>query len=44
VPQPAFDPDKPHMAYPRDAYLKMLQAPDALITASASYAEPPVRA
>lgn len=44
VPQPAYDPAKPHMAYPREAYLAMLAAPDAAITAAASYAEPPVKA
>ncbi|MBI1406571.1 MAG: VOC family protein [Caulobacter sp.] len=42
VPQPAFDPDKPHMAYPREMYLQMLKAPDAAITAGASYSQPPV--
>lgn len=44
LPQPAYDPAKPHMAYPREVYLKMLEVPDAVITASASYAEPPVAA
>lgn len=44
VPQPAYAEDKPHMAYPREVYLQMLAAPDAVITASASYAEPPVAA
>jgi len=44
VPQPAYDPDKPHMAYPKDVYLKMLAVPDEVLTASASYAEPPVKA
>ncbi|HPU16163.1 MAG TPA: VOC family protein, partial [Polymorphobacter sp.] len=44
VPQPAFDPAKPHMAYPRDTYLKMLQVSDDVITASASFTEPPVPA
>lgn len=43
VPQPAYDPSKPHMAYPKEAYLQMLAAPDAAITAGASYAEPPVK-
>lgn len=43
VPQPAYDEAKPHMAYPKDVYLKMLQVPDAILTASASYAEPPVK-
>ena len=44
VPQPAYDPTKPHMAYPRDAYLQMLATPDAVIAKAASYAEPPVAA
>lgn len=44
VPQPAYDPDKPHMAYPKDAYLRMLAIPDDVLTATASYAEPPVKA
>jgi len=44
LPQPEFDATKPHMAYPRDVYLKMLKVPDAQITAGASYAEPPVPA
>jgi len=44
VPQPPFDPDKPHMAYPREIYLRLLQAPDAAIFAAASYPEPPVHA
>jgi catechol 2,3-dioxygenase-like lactoylglutathione lyase family enzyme len=44
APQPAYDPDKPHMAYPKEVYLRMLGAPDEMITASASYSEPPVPA
>jgi hypothetical protein len=44
VPQPAFDESKPHMPYPREAYLKMLAAPDELILKMASFAEPPVPA
>lgn len=44
VPQPVYAEDKPHMAYPQAAYLQMLAVPDAVITASASYAEPPVGA
>lgn len=44
VPQPAYDPEKPHLAYPKDAYLKMLAVPDEVLTATASYAEPPVKA
>ena len=43
VPQPAYDPAKPHPAYPKDMYLKMLATPDEVFTASRSYAEPPVK-
>ncbi|HEX5377630.1 MAG TPA: VOC family protein [Phenylobacterium sp.] len=42
VPQPAYDPAKPHMAYPKETYLKMLATPDEVITAGASYTAPPV--
>ena len=28
VPQPPYDESKPHMAYPKEAYLKMLAIPD----------------
>lgn len=44
VPQPAFDESKPHMPYPREAYLKMIAVPDELLGKMASYAEPPVPA
>jgi catechol 2,3-dioxygenase-like lactoylglutathione lyase family enzyme len=44
VAQPLYDPDQPHMAYPDAAYRQMIAAPDALIAAVASYAEPPVKA
>ncbi len=44
VPQPPYDPAMPHMAFPKGAYQQMLKAPDEAITASASYAEPPVKA
>lgn len=43
VAQPAYAEDKPHMAYPKEAYLRMIAVPDEVITASASYAEPPVK-
>ena len=42
VPQPEYDPAKPHMAYPKELYLQMLKAPDAAITAAGSYPNPPV--
>ena len=44
VAQPAIDPTKPHMAYPEDDYRKMVALPDHVVTESASYPEPPVRA
>ena len=44
VKQPAYDPAKPHMAYPKEAYLAMLGAPDEIIAKAGSYAEPPVPA
>jgi catechol 2,3-dioxygenase-like lactoylglutathione lyase family enzyme len=44
VPQPAFDPSKPHMPYPEQTYKAMISIPDEVITKSASYAEPPVKA
>jgi catechol 2,3-dioxygenase-like lactoylglutathione lyase family enzyme len=43
VKQPAYDPSKPHMAYPKEAYLQMIGAPDEVIWKSASYSEPPVK-
>lgn len=42
VPQPDYDPAKPHMAYPKEMYLQMLKAPDAAVTAAGSYPNPPV--
>ena len=42
VKQPAYDPDKPHMAYPKDMYLQMLRTADETIRAVASYPTPPV--
>jgi catechol 2,3-dioxygenase-like lactoylglutathione lyase family enzyme len=44
VPQPAYDPSKPHMPYPEQVYQKMLQVPDEVLAAHASFAEPPVKA
>jgi hypothetical protein len=45
VPQPPYDPAKPHMAYPNaDMYRAMIAAPDEAIAKAASYAEPPVPA
>lgn len=44
VAQPPYDPAKPHQAYPKDMYEKMLTTPDEIITQMGSYAEPPVEA
>lgn len=43
VQQPAMDPEKPHQAYPKEVYQQLLQTPDEILTANASYAEPPVK-
>ncbi|HPA38522.1 MAG TPA: VOC family protein [Phenylobacterium sp.] len=42
VPQPAYDPAKPHMVYPPEVYQQMLKIPDEVLTKSASYTAPPV--
>lgn len=42
VPQPPFDDSKPHLGYPREVYLTMLQIPDEVVTRTASYPDPPV--
>ena len=42
VKQPAYDPHKPHMAYPQGVYEQILQTPDETIWALASHATPPV--
>ncbi len=44
LPQPPFDPDKPHLTYPDVMYAKMLKVPDDVIRANASYPDPPVPA
>ena len=44
APQPAFDPAKPHMTYPPEAYARMLAMPDEAFTQSRSYTAPPVAA
>ena len=44
VPQPPYDPAKPHQAYPDKMYQAMIAAPDEVIFKNASYAEPPVPA
>jgi catechol 2,3-dioxygenase-like lactoylglutathione lyase family enzyme len=42
VPQPPFDPAKPHVVMPEALYRNILAAPDEAIWAMASYADPPV--
>ncbi len=44
VPQPAFDPAKPRLAYPEDAYRQMIAMADEEVAASVAYVEPPVPA
>lgn len=43
VPQPPYDPDKPHTEMPLKSYLKMLELPDDVLIARSSFAEPPVK-
>lgn len=43
VPQPAYDPAKPHIAYPAEVYEQLLATPDDVIWTMASQTEPPVR-
>jgi len=43
VPQPAYDPTKPHQVFPENLYQALLKMPDEMVTASGSYAEPPVK-
>ena len=42
VPQPANDPDKPHLAYPPEVYARLLATPDAAFLHAVSN-EPPVQ-
>jgi len=44
VAQPAYDASKPHVAYPKEVYLKMLEMPDEMLTQMRSHTEPPVAA
>lgn len=44
VAQPEYDPAQPHLTYPEKVYRRMLATPDEVVTRTASYAEPPVRA
>lgn len=43
VPQPAFDPAKPHMDYPPERLARMMATPDAVYEGLPAY-EPPVKA
>lgn len=43
VPQPAYDPSKPHMPYPESDYQQLIALPDAVVTQAASWPEPPVK-
>lgn len=43
VPQPPYDPAKPHQVMPSALYHQMLTLPDEVITRMGSHAEPPVR-
>lgn len=43
-PQPPFDETKPHMTYPREAYLQMLAVPDEVISRPSPFSQPPVPA
>jgi len=42
LPQPAADPSKPHMRYPKKVYAKLLEMSDEEVSAAISYADPPV--
>ena len=42
VPQPDYDPAKPHMRYPETVYAAILDLPDEQVRETLSFAEPPV--
>jgi catechol 2,3-dioxygenase-like lactoylglutathione lyase family enzyme len=42
IPQPAYDPDKPHLRYPEKVYQRLLAMSDDELGAAISYAEPPI--
>jgi hypothetical protein len=44
VPQPPYDPQKPHMVFPEQVYRKVLAMPDEVVTRTSSYSAPPVLA
>ncbi len=43
VPQPAYDPAKPHIPYPAEAYQQILATADDVVWKMASQPDPPVR-
>lgn len=43
VAQPPYDPDKPHLHYRHDKYLKMLAKPDVDVTKSGDWSKPPTQ-
>jgi catechol 2,3-dioxygenase-like lactoylglutathione lyase family enzyme len=43
VPQPAYDPSKPHMHYPDEQYRAMISMPDDVLSAASNYSQPPVK-
>jgi catechol 2,3-dioxygenase-like lactoylglutathione lyase family enzyme len=42
VPQPAYDPAKPHMVFPEKVYRRILATPDDEVTRTASYPDSPL--
>jgi len=42
VPQPDYDPTRPHMRYPEEVYSAILALPDEQVREALSFAEPPV--
>jgi len=42
IAQPPYDPEQPHMRYPKKVYEQLLQMTDEQVAAAVSYAEPPV--
>jgi hypothetical protein len=43
IPQPAYDPAKPHPHFPNDLYQNILSMPDAVFAEVTREAEPPVK-
>ncbi|MBF6065356.1 VOC family protein [Nocardia terpenica] len=43
VPQPAYDPATPHMAYPDEVYRQIITMPDDMVWQLASQPDPPIR-